>query len=121
MMLNAEMIESIKVPTSRLVLLKTHEGYNFELIGSNGEKWVTGNRFSSAVQCIRAMLSIKENAQNDNCFHKCISPDFRYYFVVTSPEGTLLASSDLYRTATGRNYAMARMQHELLFSEMVEE
>lgn len=121
MILNTELIEGIKVPATRLVLMKITEGYNFELIGNDGDRLVTGNRFSSAVSCIRAMLSLKENANNDNCFHKCISPDFRYYFVITSMEGELLASSDLYRTASARNYAMARVQHDLLLTEMVEE
>lgn len=114
-------MESLKIIPARLVLMKIHEGYTFELIGPGGERWVAGSRFESAIACVRAMMSLKRNADNKKCFRKCISGDKQHYFVVMNLEGELIASSDLFKTAAGRDHALLYMQRELVFAEMVEQ
>jgi hypothetical protein len=114
-------MESLKIIPARLVLMKIPEGYTFELIGPGGERWVAGSRFESAIACVRAMMSLKQNADDKKCFRKCISGDRQHYFIVTNPQGVVIASSDLFKTAAGRDNALLYLQRELVFAEMVEQ
>jgi hypothetical protein len=114
-------MESLKIIPARLVLIKIPDGYTFELVGPSGERWVTGSSFESAIACVRAMMSLKQNADNKKCFRKCISGDKQHYFVVMNLQGALIASSDLFKTAAGRDNALLYMQRELVFAEMVEQ
>lgn len=113
--------ENIKISPAKLVLMTVPDGYNFELVTVDNEKLLTGNRFRSAVACIRAMMSLKKNAHNNRCIRKCISTDNRYFFVVLNVQGSCIASSDLFRSAAERDRILLSAQRELMFADMVEE
>jgi hypothetical protein len=109
-------MESLKIIPARLVLMKIPEGYTFELIGPSGERWVAGSQFQSAIACVRAMMSLKQNADDKKYFRKCVSADKQHYFVVMNPQGAIIASSDLFKTAAGRDNAFMYLQRELVFA-----
>lgn len=114
-------LHNVGQQSALLVLNSVSNGYNFEMIGSGQQRLLTGCGYSSAAVCVRAMLSLKDQAHHASSFVKCTSPGERFYFVVKDKRGALLAASELFASAAERDQALRQVQRELWLSELVEE
>ena len=89
---------------STFVITKRKDGeFQFNLKAGNGEVILTSEGYSSKQGCTNGIDSVMKNATDDNRYEQKTSGNEKYYFVLTSTNGQIIGTSQMYETSSGRN------------------
>lgn len=77
--------------------------FYFHLKADNGEKVLASEGYTAKSSCQNGIESVKTNAPYDSRYERKTSVNNNYYFNLTSTNGQVIGTSELYSTSYGRD------------------
>lgn len=94
--------------------------YTFELITPGSDRILFSEEYYSAASCIEAVLTLQENASNDDQYIRMSTPNEQFYFVIKRQDGKVIATSVTFWSADIRDYAIFTVKRECACAVIVE-
>lgn len=89
---------------STFVITKRKDGeFQFNLKAGNGEVILSSEGYSSKQGCTNGIESVMKNAADEKRYEQKTAGNGKYYFVLTSANGQVIGTSEMYETAAGRD------------------
>jgi uncharacterized protein YegP (UPF0339 family) len=92
-------------PRFRITKGKSNEFF-FNLTAANGEIILQSQRYASHSGAVSGVTSVKGNAGEEGRFQKREARDGSLYFVLVAKNGEVVATSEMYSSATAREAGM---------------
>jgi uncharacterized protein len=73
--------------------------FYFRLIAKNGQNVLSSQGYSSKAACKGGVESVKKNAPQDERYQCKEAKGGKHHFVLTAPNGQVIASSQMYASA----------------------
>lgn len=87
--------------------------YNFEMQASSGNMVLTSGPYRSVSACNSAIKSLKLHSRNSDRFEKLTNAKGQFYFVVKDTNNNIIATSELFWSASSRDYAIILVKREV--------
>lgn len=98
----------MSVPNPKFVVYQGNDGkFYFRLQARNGEVVLTSQGYASKPSCLNGIESVRKNSQSEARFEKKEAKDGRTYFALIATNGQNIASSQMYKTISGRDNGIA--------------
>lgn len=75
----------------------------FNLKASNGQVILTSEGYNTRQSCDNGVESVRKNSQVDSRFERTTAKDGRHYFNLRASNGQVVGTSQMYKSARGRN------------------
>lgn len=93
--------------TSKYQIFKGEDShFRFLLKSPSSETLLVSEGFVNKPRTLKAIAAAMQFSQDDRFISRRLSPAFKYYFVVKSREGRILATSELFESKKSRDKAI---------------
>jgi uncharacterized protein YegP (UPF0339 family) len=75
--------------------------FQFVLQAANGQVILTSEGYSSKAACLDGIASVKQNAPIPDRYLRKNTPNGKFHFTLTSPNGQVIGSSQIYESQSG--------------------
>ena len=82
---------------------KLTNSFRFFMKAGNGQTILTSEVFGTKEACLNAIESVKQNASDKNRYEFKKSLNLKHYFNVTDIDGSIIGSSEMYESSSGRD------------------
>ncbi len=106
----------------RLRLFRGKSGqYYFNLTAKNGQVILQSEGYRSRAAARNGIKAVKACAKKKTLFDRRSSRSGKYYFVLTSPNGQIIAKSQMYSSPSGRSNGIRSVMRNAGRAKVVEE
>ena len=95
--------------------------FYFRLRAANGEIVLTSEGYSTKQGCQNGIVSVKENASQDQRYKHKESKDGRFYFVLVAANGKTIGTSEMYSSKQGRGKGIEAVKRAASEAEIEDE
>lgn len=81
-----------------IVSTRTNGEFMFDLYADNHQVILTSQGYTTKANCMNGIESVRNNAQEDSRFKHEVAKDGRFYFNLTSGNGQVVGTSQMYTT-----------------------
>lgn len=81
--------------------------FQFNLKASNGQVILTSEGYKTKAACKNGIQSVKKNSQDDNRFKRLESKNGKPRFNLTSTNGQIIGTSEMYESTAARDNGIA--------------
>ncbi|MEM7368519.1 MAG: YegP family protein [Bacteroidota bacterium] len=81
--------------------------YYFRLKAKNGQVILTSQGYANKAGAQNGIESVRKNAGNEDRFEKKTSTNDKFYFSLKAGNGQVIGSSQMYKSASGRDNGIA--------------
>ncbi|SEE49816.1 hypothetical protein SAMN04487765_2828 [Tenacibaculum sp. MAR_2010_89] len=82
---------------------RVNNEFMFNLKAGNGEIILTSEGYDNKQGCKNGIISVKENAPEDNNYEKKTASNGKYYFVLKALNNKVIGKSQMYTSTSGRD------------------
>lgn len=77
--------------------------FQFNLKAGNGQVILTSEGYTTKSACNNGIESVRKNSQDDNRFKRLEAKNGKPYFNLTSTNGQIIGSSEMYESTSSRD------------------
>ncbi len=92
------------------IFLGSSGDFYFRLNARNGEQILSSQGYSSRANCQNGIESVKKNCADNGRFERKTASDGRFFFNLTATNGQIIGSSQMYKSAGGRDNGIEAVQ-----------
>ena len=81
--------------------------FQFNLKAGNGQVILTSEGYKAKAGCNNGIESVKKNSQDDNRFKSLEAKNGKPYFNLTSTNGQIIGTSEMYESTSSRDNGVA--------------
>jgi uncharacterized protein len=86
-----------------VITKRSNSQYQFNLLAENGEIILTSEGYTTNSSCRNGIESIREHSKQNDNYYRQMSSDNKYYFNLKASNGEVIATSEMYESAAGRD------------------
>lgn len=86
--------------------------YYFKLRSGNNQVILQSEGYKAKASCENGIESVKTNAPNDSRYKRLESKNGKYYFNLTSTNGQVIGTSEMYESKAGRDNGIEAVKRD---------
>jgi uncharacterized protein YegP (UPF0339 family) len=86
-----------------VITKRTNGEFQFNLKANNGQTILVSEGYSSKINCLNGINSVKVNSQDDSKFDRKASTNRKSYFNLKASNGEIIGTSEMYESAPARD------------------
>lgn len=83
------------------ITTRKNDDFMFNLKAGNGQVILTSQGYSAKASCLNGVSSVQKNCLDDGRFDRKKSANNKHYFNLTSSNGQIIGTSEMYESAAG--------------------
>ncbi len=82
---------------------RKNDEFQFNLKAGNGQIILSSEGYTTKAACMNGIDSVKKNSDDDNRFKRLESSNGKPYFTLTSTNGQVVGTSEMYESTSARD------------------
>lgn len=103
-----------------VISTRSNGDFQFMLKGSNGQPILTSQGYTSKSACLKGLSSVKSSAKDESKFDRRFSANGIFYFNLSASNGQVIATSEMYESAEGRENGIKAVKANAPESEIAD-
>ena len=84
--------------------------YRFRLKAGNGQTILASEGYSAKAGCMKGIVSVRTNSQDDNRYERKKSTNGKHFFNLKASNGQVIGTSEMYESSSGMENGIASVK-----------